>query len=94
MCLSKTSFWIIEAICWAYETSSVDTRELHRVRAHELRGLSAPWAFLRKVALEDIIELCIWKQHSTFLSHNLKDLVVISVDLLKPGPLMVAQYHV
>ena len=91
---NTSSFWIRKAVRCAYESSSDETRTVHRIKAHDIRAMSASCALLRNVSLESIMGACGWRSHTTFTSHYLRDLTLIQQDLLKLGPLVVAQQRV
>ena len=86
---NTVSFWIRKMITKAYELQELEL--LGRVRAHDVRGMASSWAFLRNISLEEILAACGWKSHSTFTSFYLKDLTVQGDNLLKLGPVVVAQ---
>ncbi|XP_071803935.1 uncharacterized protein [Asterias amurensis] len=48
------------------------------VHAHEVRGVSASWAFFKGVSMSDITRAASWKSPSTFSDCYLKD--VLQVD--------------
>ena len=93
MSLNTVSRWIKHAIRAAYEAAESDTNllQLHKVKAHDVRAMSASLAFLRSVALDDIMAAASWSSHTTFTSHYLRDLSVQSDDLFRLGPLVVAK---
>ena len=88
------SFWIRKTIFAAYESSSSDLKKQFHIRAHHVRALSASWAFLRNISLDDIMDACSWKAKSTFISHYLHDLTEINNKLFKLGPVVVAQQQI
>ena len=85
------SGWLKKAVSVCYEHSSPDTQRLYHVKAHDVRSMSASWAFFRNVSLESIMSACSWKSHNTFTSYYLKDLTRIQGDMLCLGPLVVAK---
>lgn len=66
------SSWIKKPVLAAYKWSSADARVLHRVRAHDVRGLAASLAVIRNVATRDILEAGGWGCHNTFTSFTSK----------------------
>ena len=48
---STLSGWIKKAILLAYQRASIAARQVHRVKAHNVRGLATSWVFLNK---------CLW----------------------------------
>ena len=91
---NTVSSWIKNTVLLAYKMASSDNQKIHGVKAHDLRGLSASWAFTKNCSLDDLMGACGWKNHTTFTSHYLKDLTLESSDLLHLGPLVVAQSRV
>ena len=87
------SRWISQAVRWAYEASVLqpDLLQLHSVKAHEVRAYASSVALLRAAPLEEILEAACWKCHNTFTSYYLRDLSMISEDLLRLGPLVACQ---
>ena len=87
------SRWIRDTIIWSYEAAgkAEDLLRLHKVKAHDVRAMSASLAYLHSVALEDIMTAGCWSSHSTFTSHYLRDLSVQSKDLLRLGPLVASR---
>ena len=88
---ASISRWIAETIKHAYSSISLSDRELLQVRPHELRALSASWAFVNHAPLEDILQAASWKSHSTFSSFYLRSLSQFSDDLYSLGPLVASQ---
>ena len=84
------SSWIRKAIILAYEKSGKEDQQLAGVRAHDVRGMASSWALLKNASLNDILQACSWKSHSTFTRFYLKDLTRIQGELLKLGPVNTA----
>ena len=55
---SHISRWIVETVKEAYTQND---RQNDRVTAHEVRGLSASWAYNCQVALPDILAAAFWR---------------------------------
>jgi hypothetical protein len=87
------SRWLVSAIRAAYEAagSQFELLQIHGIRAHDVRAMSASLAFMRSVALEDIFQATSWRCHTTFTDFYLRDLSLQSDQLFKLGPLVVAQ---
>lgn len=94
ICKNTVSFWLRKAIFCAYEESSVSLKRTFKVKAHDIRGLAASWAFLRNVALDEVMDACSWRSSNTFIRHYLKDMEEVSGSLHRLGPLVVAQHQV
>ena len=67
--------WIVLAIKFANVNwpSPPDNKMLCSFTAHNVRAISASWAFFRGVAMEDICKAGCWKTLSTFTSYYLSD---------------------
>ena len=88
------SRWIQQAIRWSYlaAASQEELLRLHKVKAHDVRGIAASVAFERNVALSDIMAAACWRCHTTFTSFYLRDLSLQANDLFKLGPFVAAQH--
>lgn len=63
------SSWLKKLICFAYKTSAKATHP----RGHDVRKISASWAFSAGVPLRDILQAGSWARETTFTSHYLHD---------------------
>jgi integrase len=88
------SCWIKKTIRLAYQSSSDEDRAIAGVRAHDVRGFAASWAFTNAVPLLDVLKSGTWRSHSVFSDYYLKDLTTIHDDMLSLGTLSVAQQRV
>ena len=68
------SGWIKEVISGAYKGVSEEDANIAGIRAHDTRVVSACWAKLAGVPVEEILEASAWKTPHTFCRHYLKDL--------------------
>ena len=66
-------------------------REYDRVTAHEVRALSASWAYNCQVALPDILSAAFWRSSGVFQNSYLRDMACIADGMSTLGPVMVAQ---
>ena len=85
------SFWLKKLIRLCYDIAKTAQPGPLAVRAHDIRAMSASLAFLSKVPIERVMESCTWKSHNTFSSFYLRDLTLHSEEVLRLGPLVVAQ---
>ena len=85
------SRWISSTIKLAYKDLSLADLSLLQVRPHEVRALSASWAFTNNVPLEDIMHAAVWKSQSTFSSFYLRSMSSQSDNLYSLGPLVASQ---
>ena len=85
---SHISRWIVETVTEAYTLA--DT-EYDRVTAHEVRALSASWAYNCQVALPDILSAAFWRSSGVFQNSYLRDMVFIADGMSTLGPMVVAQ---
>ncbi|KAJ8046872.1 hypothetical protein HOLleu_05698 [Holothuria leucospilota] len=67
------SRWITALIRWAYENSVEGDLKAYKIRAHDVRALSASWALFKGVSMAEIMEAASWSTASTFSSFYLKD---------------------
>ena len=88
--LLTLSAWIKTTVHLAYKDSSLELK-LYSIRAHDLRGLAATWAFNYAVPLAAILKAGTWSSHTSFTSFYLRDLSTIQVGLRCLGQLSVAQ---
>ena len=87
------SGWIRKTICLAYEHSTPEIQQVHRIRAHDVRGMAASWALVKNASIDSILSACSWRSHTTFTSFYLKDLSRIQGDMLKLGPVVAALHR-
>jgi hypothetical protein len=69
------SCWIKKTIRLAYLNSSDQDRAVTGIRAHDVRGFAASWAFKNAVPLLDVLRAGTWENHSTFFELLSKGLV-------------------
>ena len=85
------SSWVKKLIKLVYKGNNDTARTLTGLRTHDIRGMAATLASRGTYRLEDLMDACSWKSHTTFTSFYLKDLSEIQGELHKLGPLAVAQ---
>ena len=88
---STISKWVKYTIKHAYKAISTNQIKLLKIRAHELRALSASWAYFNFIPLDEIIEAAVWSNSSIFASHYLRDFSSQTSNLHDIGPVVVAQ---
>ena len=88
---STISKWVKYTIKHAYKAISTNQIKLLKIRAHELRALSASWAYLNFIPLDEIIKAAVWSNSSIFASHYLRDFSSQTSNLHDIGPVVVAQ---
>ena len=74
----------------AYKKLSKSKIALLKIKAHELRALSASWSYMNKIPIEDIIK-AVWSSRSTFGKFYLRDLNTQGENLRLMGPVVSAQ---
>ena len=86
--ITKAHFskWIVEVFKYAYIRRDIPLPD--HVIAHELRALSASWAYNAHVALEDA---CSWSSPGVFQNNYLRDMSLCSEGMFSLGPVVVAQ---
>ena len=79
------SRWIVEAIKRAYITVDrlEDLRQLHQIRAHEVRAISNSVDAWRNVSLGAILESCGWRSSTSFIDFYLRDMVEYEQELTR-----------
>ena len=82
------SRWIVEAIKEAYTWAD---REYDRVTTHEVRALSASWAYNCQVALPDILSAAFWRLSGVFQNSYPRNMACIADGMFTLGPVVVAQ---
>ena len=85
---SHISRWIVETVKEAYTQAD---REFDRVTAHEVRALSASWAYNCQVALPDILSAAFWRSSGVFQNSYLWDMACITDGMSTLGPVVVTQ---
>ena len=85
------SRWVKYAIKNAYDTISKNPLSLFKPRAHELRAISASWAYMNYIPLEEILKSAVWSRTSLFASHYLRDFREQTENLRAMGPIIAAQ---
>ena len=88
---STLSRWVKYAIKHAYDSISKNPNRLFKPRAHELRALSASWAYMNYIPLEEILKSAVWSSSSLFASHYLRDFREQTENLRAMGPIIAAQ---
>ena len=88
---SHISRWIAETVKEAYTQAD---RQYDRVTAHEVRTLSASWAYNCQVALPDILSATFWRSSGVFQNSYLRDMACIAEGMSTLGPVVVAQHVV
>ena len=64
--------WVAETIRLTYENSSES--DLPKIKAHDVRGISASIAFYRNTPLKELCGLIGWKSSNVFVRHYLCDM--------------------
>ena len=88
---STISRWVKYAIKHAYCSISKNPNRLFKPRAHKLRALSAFWAYMNRIPLEEILKSAVWSSSSLFASHYLRDFREQTENLRAMGPIIAAQ---
>ena len=87
---SHISKWIVETVKEAY--TRADRHYEDQVTAHEVRALSASWAYNCQVALPDILSAAFWRLSGVFQNSYLHDMASIADGMSTLGPVVVAQH--
>ena len=68
------SSWLKQTILLCYKQADQQALDLVQVKAHDIRAFAASKAFYGGVSVDQIMQACHWKAHSTFTNFYLKDL--------------------
>ena len=88
---ATVSRWTSDVIKFAYQGLSDRDLSFLQIRPHEVRALSASWAFLNRSPLEDVLRAAYWKNSSTFSSFYLRSFAAQADNLHSLGPLVASQ---
>jgi len=91
ICKNTLSGWVRTLLLKCYEDAPDDILSLQNTKTHEIRALAASLAFRGNLDLEEIMQACSWKSHSTFSSFYLRDVSVLQSHMLVLGPIVAAQ---
>ena len=67
--------WLKQTILLCYKQVDQQALDLVQVKAHDIRAFAASKAFYGGVSVDQIMQACHWKAHSTFTNFYLKDLL-------------------
>ena len=65
---STISKWIKFSISQAYKSISQKQIKMLKIKAHELRALSASWAYFNSIPLNEVLQAAVWSNSSVFAS--------------------------
>ena len=86
------SSWLKQTILLCYEQADQPALDLVQVKAHHIRAFAASKAFYGGVSVDQIMQACHCKAHSTFTNFYLKDLTWSDNDNnMYLGPVVAAQ---
>ena len=91
MSAASISRWVASTIRQAYSSLSSRDSSLFKIRPHELRAMSASWAYINHTPLSDVLQAAFWRNQTTFSSFYLRSLECQQDNLYFLGPLVVAQ---
>ena len=74
--VNTISNWIKNVIKLAYSNSTTQDQTLARIKAHEVRALSASVAFAKNQSYSSINKACYWRGHTTFSNFYLRDVAM------------------
>ena len=83
--------WVASTIKKAYSSLSSRDLSLFKIRPHELRALSASWAYINNVPLSEVLQAAFWRNPTTFSSFYLRSLECQQDNLYMLGPFVVDQ---
>ena len=85
---SSISRWIVDTVKFSYEDSGSSSR---KICAHELRALSASFAWLNRVPLDSVLRAGYWRSENSFIRCYLRDTTGLNGKLFSLGPVVAAQ---
>ena len=90
--ISKTtvSFWLRKMISHAYELSGTE-QPVPAPRAHETCGIAPSLLFKKNFAVDQVLKTGMWRRHTTFTRHYLRDLAHRSLNTFHLAPVVAAQ---
>ena len=88
--MATISAWAKNVIRFAYDNNKDYQRQLHGLRVHETRAISASLAVQSTFSMTSILENCTWKDHSTFTDYYLRDMTNVRNGLRTLGPIVAA----
>ena len=81
-----------KTILLCYKQADPQALDLVQVKAHNIRAFASSKAFYGGVSVDQIMQVCHWKAHNTFINFYLKDLTWSDNDNnMYLGPVVVAQ---
>ena len=90
--IQSISSWIRQVIKGAYDDLSPTGSKDLRIKAHEVRAVSASVALMRNCALKDILDAVSWKSDSVFARCYLRDMSAQRTDLDSLGAVAAAHH--
>ena len=90
--ISKTtvSFWLWKSISRAYELSGM-ALPVPAPQARETRGIAPSLLFKKNFAVDQVLKAGMWRRHTTFTRHYLRDIAHKSLDIFHLNPVVAAQ---
>ena len=86
---STISRWIMDTDCFANDQKCICTS--NKICAHELRALSARFAWLNGVPLDAVLRAGCWRSEDSFIRFYLRDTEGINGKLFSLGPVVASQ---
>ena len=89
--ISKTTVsWLQKTISRAYQLSGTE-QPVPAPRAREARGIALSLLFKKNFVVDQVLKAGMWRRHTTFMRHYLRDLAHRSLDTFHLGPGVAAQ---
>ena len=80
-----------ETIKRTYNSFSDRDISFLKIKPHEVRALSASWAFFNHVPLQDVLRAAVWRSETTFSSFYLRSMAKQADGMSQLGPIVAAQ---
>ena len=88
--VNTLSAWVKKLIKWIYANANEQQLQLSSTSTHEARAVSASLAFQATFSMQEVMQACVWKAHTTFTDYYLRDMSYIMDELFTLGPLVMA----
>jgi hypothetical protein len=80
----------MKTIILAYQSAPGEFRRLNNITTHTIRAIAASLNVHTTFALEETMQTCSWRSHTTFTNYYLRDVTTLVGDLRTLGPICAA----
>ena len=90
--IRPATLFLAQTILLCYKQADQQALDLVQVKAHDIRTFTASKAFYGGVSVDQIMQVCHWKAHNTFINFFLKNLAWSHNDKnMSLGPVVAAE---